>query len=100
MIHYHVLFPLLSELACKLWRFRVIALAPEVFAIFLTKSRKFLLHPAVADDDHDKMMKIVMILIVKKLIILLTKSKKIPALDEEGRSRIFPQLVRHNLNIS
>ena len=45
-------------------------------------------------------MKIIMIMIVKILIILLTKSKKIPVLDEEGRSRIFPQLVRHNLNIS
>ena len=50
MIHYHVLFPLLSELACKLWRFRVIALAPEVFAIFLTKSRKSLLQAAVAEN--------------------------------------------------
>ena len=91
VIHYHVLFPLLSELACKLWRFRVIALAPEVFAIFLTKSWK----SSCCCCWWWSWSK------WSRLWWFCSKNrKKIPVLDEEGRSRIFPQLVRHNLNIS
>ena len=42
----------------------------------------------------------IMIEMMKIMMILRKIGEKIPVLDEEGKSRIFPQLVRHNLNIS